>query len=185
MTRSPWLGGISGFMIVAVLIAAGCSGPAPAPAATASVPAATEQATDSSSKMRMAPDFTLEDLGGKTVSLSDSAGQVRLIDFWATWCAPCREEVPMLNELHGDYADRGLRILAISDEGADLIQEFVDEYDVAYTNLVGTTDLFEEYGALGLPTAYLVDQDGRIVDFFFGPKSKRQLEEKIRGLLEL
>ena len=140
---------------------------------------------DSSSEKKLAPDFELEDLEGKTVSLSDFEGQVLLIDFWATWCAPCREEIPMLNELHSDYADQGLRILAISDERAELIRDFVSENGVTYTNLVGTEDIFEEYGALGLPTAYLVDRDGRIVDFFFGPKPKRQLEEKIRKLLEL
>jgi peroxiredoxin len=144
-----------------------------------------EETAGTSSGERLAPDFSLEDLEGKTVSLSDSSGQVRLIDFWATWCAPCREEIPMLNELHGNYADRGLRILAISDESVELIREFVAENGVTYTNLVGTEEVVEEYGALGLPTAYLVDRDGRIVEYFFGPKPRKQLEAKIRELLEL
>ena len=172
-------------MVVSILSAYGCSGPSSAPPVSAAMPTVSEETGDSSSGKRMAPEFSLADLDGNQISLADSEGQVRLIDFWATWCAPCREEVPMLNELHGEYSDKGLQILAISDEGADLIQEFVDEYGVTYTNLVGTPEIFDEYGALGLPTAYLVDGDGRIVEFFFGPKPRKQLEEKIRGLLEL
>ena len=173
-------------LIVVVGLAAACSNPS----SSGSVAASTDAAGDgdhggSAAEPGVAPEFELRNLDGAVVRLSDSAGQVRLIDFWATWCAPCREEVPMLNELHEGYRDQGLTILAISDEGADIVAPFAEEHGVAYTNLVGGDETFVEYGALGLPTAYLVDGDGRIVETYFGPKPKRVLEKKIRELLDL
>ena len=165
----------------ALLFAAGCTGTT-SDAASASTGAGSGT---SSKTPRIAPECELEDIAGGSVALSDTAGQVRLVDFWATWCAPCREEVPMLNELHETYASEGLRILAISDENAGTIREFVEEYDVAYQNLVGSPEIFEEYGALGLPTAFLIDGDGKIVDLYFGPKPRKSLESKIRKLLNL
>jgi len=78
---------------------------------------------------RMAPDFALQDLAGNTVRLSDSAGEIRIVDFWATWCPPCLEEIPMYKEIHQDYASRGVRILgvALDDEGAALVRPFAAE----------------------------------------------------------
>jgi thiol-disulfide isomerase/thioredoxin len=128
-------------------------------------------------------DFTLNDLQGVPVQLSDSAGQIRLIDFWATWCAPCREEVPMLNELQASYGSRGFQILAISDEEADVIRDFVEDHEVEYLNLVGTEEVVESFGVLGLPAAYLVDGEGKVVESFLGPKPRRVLVEKIESLL--
>jgi thiol-disulfide isomerase/thioredoxin len=131
----------------------------------------------------LAPEFALKSVGGDEVRLSDSAGQVRLVDFWATWCAPCREEIPMLNELQASYGDRGFQILAISEEEQAVIEEFMDQYGVAYLNLIGTEEVSEAYGVLGLPAAYLLDGDGRVVESFLGPKPRRVLVEKIEALL--
>jgi cytochrome c biogenesis protein CcmG/thiol:disulfide interchange protein DsbE len=133
----------------------------------------------------VAPDFTLEALDGRTITLSEMHGKIRLLDFWATWCAPCREEIPMLNDLQATFGDQGLEIIAISDEDLDVIREFVDEHDVRYTNLVGAVAVSESYGVLGLPTAYLLDGEGRIVESFLGPKPRKVLTEKIRNLLEV
>jgi thiol-disulfide isomerase/thioredoxin len=174
------------WVLLAVPIGLGgsCANPSSTDAATPSADAAgavAEAAVD----LTLAPEFELANLAGTMVRLSDSAGQVRLIDFWATWCAPCREEIPMLNELHEGYRDQGLTILAISDEDAEIVAPFAEEYKVAYTNLVGGDEIFTEYGAPALPTAYLLDRDGRIVETFVGPKPKKVLEKKIRELLEL
>jgi thiol-disulfide isomerase/thioredoxin len=134
----------------------------------------------------MAFDFTLDTLSGDSFRLSDATGQVRLIDFWATWCAPCREEIPMLNELQASYGERGFKVLAISDpeEELGLIREFVEQHEVEYLNLVGTEEVNAAYQVLGLPAAYLVDGEGRVVDSFMGPKPRRVLVEKIEALLE-
>jgi thiol-disulfide isomerase/thioredoxin len=133
----------------------------------------------------IAPDFSLADLDGNEVTLGESEGRVRLIDFWATWCAPCREEIPMLKELDADYRDAGLTILAISDESVDEIREFVDKHEIPYTNLIGTEEVAVEYIVLGLPTGFLLDGEGRIIERFVGPKPRKVLEGRIRELLDL
>ena len=169
-------------LLLTVAFGLACSGSNSSSATTAAVATdGAEVAGDPS----LAPEFELATLDGTVVRLSDSAGKVRLIDFWATWCAPCREEIPMLNELHEGYRDQGLTILAISDEDADIVGPFAEEYGVNYTNLVGGEDTFVEYGAPALPTAYLLDGEGRIVETYVGPKPKKVLEKKIRELLEL
>ena len=166
-------------ILVLALIVAGCSAGGSDGSA-----GGTETADPTAVGNRIAPDFELPDLSGQTVSLAASAGRVRLIDFWATWCPPCREEIPMLNELHHAYKDEGLTILAISDEKADVVQAFADEVGMDYTNLIDPGEVSENYRVLGLPTAFLVDRDGRIVDYYMGPKSRKHLEEKIRELLD-
>jgi thiol-disulfide isomerase/thioredoxin len=132
-----------------------------------------------------APRFQLPDVGCRTVRLDESNGRVRLIDFWATWCPPCKEEIPMLNELLRAYGDQGLTILAISDERPGVVREFETQVDMDYPNLIDTGAVGEAYGVVGLPTAFLVDQDGRIVDTYVGPKSRPRLEQQIRDLLQL
>jgi peroxiredoxin len=131
-----------------------------------------------------APDFSLEAVGGSQVNLSDLEGQVRLIDFWATWCAPCREEIPMFKELYAAYGSRGFTILAISDESLDAVSDFVESHDIPYPNLVDPGEVSEEYGVLALPSAYLVDRDGKVIETFVGPKPREVLEGKIVELLE-
>jgi thiol-disulfide isomerase/thioredoxin len=172
---------LASLLLLAAALAPACSNPPPADAAQASLAVAGGGDGESS----QAPDFELEDLGGAVVRLSDSSGDVRLIDFWATWCAPCREEIPMLKELHEGYSDNGLTILAISDEDADIVRPFAEKHEIGYTNLVGGEEIFMKYRALGLPTAYLVDGQGKIVETFFGPKPRSVLEKRIRELLEL
>jgi peroxiredoxin len=134
---------------------------------------------------RQAPEFTLETIGGEQVTLSALNGQVRLIDFWATWCAPCREEVPMFKELYATYASQGFTIVAIAAEGADAVREFVESNGIEYPNLVDPDEIVSDlYEVPALPSAYLVDREGRIVEEFVGPKPRRILEKKIVELLE-
>ena len=133
----------------------------------------------------LAYDFTLKDLQGESRSLSDWTGQVRLIDFWATWCAPCREEIPWLKELQQSYGEQGFAILAISDENAEIIRGFVAEREINYVSLVDPGEATRQYGVISLPTAFLVDREGRIVEEFRGVKPQRILEAKLRELLGL
>jgi thiol-disulfide isomerase/thioredoxin len=137
-----------------------------------------------------APEFTLQDLDGAPVTLSDSHGQVRLIDFWATWCAPCKEEIPWLIELHRTYGEQGFKIIAINpEETTDIVRTFVEAREIPYTNLAGTEEGFEaireSYEVISYPTAFLIDGEGNIVMDFRGTKSKKVLERKIRDLLGL
>lgn len=137
---------------------------------------------------RPAPDFVLEDVHGKLVRLSDSAGRVRIIDFWATWCPPCREAIPDLKTLHETYGDKGLTVLAISmdDDAEKIVPQFVEKNRIPYTNLLGNPDVADAFGGVvGLPTTFLVDRDGKITDTFVGGTPKQVFEKRIRELLGL
>lgn len=166
---------------VFVLSLAGCGGKATAPSA----PAASSVATDATGA-RMAPDFELKDVDGKTVHLSDSKGTVRLVDFWTTWCAPCREEIPMFKELHGAYAAKGFTLvgIAMDDEGAPQVKPFVEENKLPYLTLIGSEQVATSFGGVvGYPTKFLLDRDGRIVESWVGPVPRSVLEKKIQSLL--
>lgn len=160
-------------LLGAVIFMPGCSG-GPAP--------------DAEPKEIIAPAFTLLDLEGNEVSLADFRGEVLLIDFWATWCAPCKEEIPMMNELQQSYGDAGFRILSITEESAEIVSDFVKVKPMNYTNLVGPDEYEEiatQYGVFSLPTAFLVDGEGKVVMDLRGTKSRKALEGKIRELLGL
>jgi thiol-disulfide isomerase/thioredoxin len=177
-TRVRWFGPLLAVAALA-LLASGCGGgggdQASAPEKTFQPMAIAEG---------IAPDFELSDLSGRQVSLSESDGRVRLVDFWATWCAPCRKEIPMLNELHRTYGSEGLTILAISEENPEVVREFAEEVGVEYANLIDRGDVSQRYEVLGLPTAFLIDREGRIVETYMGEKPREQLEERIRELLD-
>ena len=155
---------------LSIVLAAACGAPPTAPPSAGAKPA---------------PDFALPDLAGKTVKLSDSAGTVRLVDFWATWCAPCREEIPMFKDFHAQYGPRGFTLIGISmDDDASVVGPFVKENGVPYLNLLGNEEVAGAYGPLsGLPTKFLIDKQGNIVEKFFGPVPRGVLEKKIQSLL--
>jgi len=158
-------------MFAATLLFVACNGAPPPPAQPA------EQA--------VAHDFTLQNLDGESKSLSDWAGQVLLIDFWATWCAPCREEIPWLKELQQNYEDDGFTLVAISDENAEIVRKFVEERGITYVNLVDPGEATQSYGVVSLPTAFLVDREGNIAEEFRGVKPQKILEARLRELLGL
>jgi thiol-disulfide isomerase/thioredoxin len=145
-----------------------------------------EAALAARSEPKTAPEFTLLDLEGKNVRLSDTAGKVRLVDFWATWCAPCREEIPAFKELYSMYKDQGFEIIAISmdPEGAEVVKPFVEKQRIPYTNLIGNEDVEKAFGGiLGYPSAFFIDREGKIVDSYVGGVPKRVFEARIRELL--
>lgn len=159
-------------ILAAAVVAVGCGG------ATADGPGADATPADAESA-ESAPAFQLPDLDGNLVRLEDSAGLVRVVDFWATWCAPCRDEVPMYREIHEEMGDR-VRIIAISDEDVDIIREFTEEYGIEYTNVVDAdAEVAQEYGVYGLPNAFVIDPNGNVVWSKIGPKPKSVLLEQI------
>jgi peroxiredoxin len=132
-----------------------------------------------------APDFALQDLSGKVVKLSAQKGKVVLIEFWATWCPPCRESIPWLNKMQKHYAEKGLVILAVSvDEGGwDDVQKFAAEHKITYPVLQGTEDVSGKYLVRLIPAMFLVDKQGIIKKQYMGGGNDDKLEQEIKALL--
>ncbi len=143
-----------------------------------------------------APNFTLDDLTGKKVSLADYKGKALLINFWATWCAPCKIETPWMVELRNQYAPQGFEILAVSmddldrDDPARLSDEkkdiarFVQQMKMPYPVLIGGDSISKPYGGLDdLPTSFFVDRNGTVIDTQLGLTSKDDIEAKIKKSL--
>ena len=145
-----------------------------------------------------APAFSLEDLSGKKVSLADYKGKAVLINFWATWCGPCKIETPWLIELRNKYAPQGFEILGISTEGDDLkpsdkagwakdkaaIAKFVDQEKVPYPILINGDSLANAYGGLdSMPTSFFIDRKGTVVAAVEGINAESDIESNIKKAL--
>ena len=133
-----------------------------------------------------APDFTLDSLDGKTVTLSGYKGQAVLLNFWATWCGPCKIEMPWFVELQKEYGPKGLQIVgvAMDDAGKDEIDKFVKEMGVNYPILVGKESVADQYGGVNvLPTTFFIDRDGKIVAREFGLQSRSVFVDHIKQAL--
>lgn len=132
-----------------------------------------------------APNFALPDVQERRVRLSDFRGKVVLLDFWATWCGPCLEELPDLKALHEKYKDKGFTIVGLSmdEESAKAIKPFVKENEIPYPILISGGAPPEGYSVFGLPTAYLIDSKGKIVKNYIGYKYPAELEKDVSSLL--
>ncbi len=114
----------------------------------------------------IAPAWKLADLDGKPVSLADFKGKVVILDFWATWCAPCRDEIPGFVELQKKFADQGLVVVGVSmdQEGAAFVQRFVKEHGVTYPVVLGNPEVAAAYDGIdALPTTFIIDREGKVV----------------------
>ena len=133
----------------------------------------------------MASDFSLQDMSGKTVRLSDYKGKVVLLEFWASWCPPCRASVPSLEKLHNAYKDKGLVLLAVSmDEGGwEEVQSFIKESGITYTVLKGTEDVAVKYHVSSIPMMLVLNKEGRISKRYLGMGSDEDLEKDIKDSL--
>ena len=134
-----------------------------------------------------APAFALKDLDGKEVSLTDYRGKVVLIDFWATWCPPCLEELPHIQRIHAAYRDSGLVVLAIStDRDKDAVRPFVEKYGYTFPVLFADEKVQAAYGVRSIPTVYLIDQQGKVRFHHVGysPGSEKTLERQVERLLK-
>ncbi len=146
-----------------------------------------------------APEFKLEDLSGKPVTLADYKGKALLINFWATWCGPCKLETPWIVELRNQYADKGFEVLGIDSEGDDLkaddkdgfakqkesVAKFVKQEKMPYPVLLNGDSIANQYGGLdAMPTSFWVDKTGKVVASQMGITSKDDMEEKIKKALQ-
>lgn len=134
----------------------------------------------------LAPDFELQNLSGKTVRLSDFAGQVRIVDFWATWCLPCRQGIPHFQALYETYKDKGVTIIGISldHEGFDVVRSFAKKMGITYPTVMGHVETAQAFGDVRvIPTAFLIDQKGFVVKKYVGYKEREVFETDILALL--
>ena len=133
-----------------------------------------------------APDFNLPDLNGKSVKLSSFRGKVIILDFWATWCPPCRAEIPSFKELYAAYHSKGLEVIgiALDQGGAADVARFAKANGINYTLVIGNQSVAQAYGGIrGIPTTFILDRQGRIVQTYVGGHSKKVFEDAIQGLL--
>lgn len=175
---------LGGYFLARVLDPGGGTGtPAAAPSAH---PTATVRSADELLGQRR-PDFTLEDGSGQPVSAADFDGSIWLVNFWASWCAPCVEEMPMLSDLQQKYEDSGVRIVGIALDDPDRARAFAEQLGVDYTILFGRADAVvtgRRYGnATGLlPFSVLVDAGGTIRWTHLGALERDLLESRIGSL---
>ena len=132
-----------------------------------------------------APDFTRDGPGGRPVHLADYRGRVVLLNFWATWCAPCLDEIPIFAHWQQQYGPAGLQVLGVSmDDDAKPVQRFLQKSPLAYPVVMGDTALAKLYGGvLGLPLTYLIDAHGRIAGRYQGEADLKSMQAQIRALL--
>jgi peroxiredoxin len=141
---------------------------------------------DNNMKGQPAPDFTLESLDGKTVHLSDFRGKGVLLNFWATWCQPCKIEMPWFAELQKQYGPQGLQIvgIAMDDASPKEIGEFAHDLGVNYPILVGKEAVGDAYGGVQfLPATFYIGRDGKVIDKVFGLKGRGEIEDSIKKAL--
>jgi len=137
-------------------------------------------------KGNVAPDFTLQSLDGKTVRLSDYRGKGVLLNFWATWCGPCKIEMPWFVELQKQYGPEGLQILgvAMDDASPGEIAAFAKEMGVNYPVLIGKEAVADAYGGVeGLPYTFYIDRNGKLVDKIIGLRSRSEIEDDVKAIL--
>jgi cytochrome c biogenesis protein CcmG/thiol:disulfide interchange protein DsbE len=138
-------------------------------------------------KSSPAPDFTLDSLDGKSMRLSDLRGKAVLLNFWATWCGPCKIETPWLVELQNQYGSQGLQVVGVEmgDDGKDEITKFTKDMGVNYPVLIGKEAVGDAYGGVpALPETFFIGRDGKIVDKIIGLKGKAEIEDSIKKALD-
>ncbi len=132
-----------------------------------------------------APDFSLKDVDGRSVDLRSLAGKAVVVDFWATWCPPCREEMPHLEQLHRQLRDRGLVVLGLDvGEDADTVREFARKNDYTFTLLLGAEpDVSARYHVDGYPTVFVIDRAGKIAARLGGSAQESDLRAAVKNAL--
>ena len=129
-------------------------------------------------------DFTLTDMNGEQVKLAQYAGRPILLNFWATWCGPCKFEIPAFVELQDKYREEGFVVLGVSvDDPADALRAFAADYKMNYPVLMADEAIQEAYGPIfAIPVSFFIKKDGTICKKHFGPATKEQFETDVRAL---
>jgi cytochrome c biogenesis protein CcmG/thiol:disulfide interchange protein DsbE len=132
-----------------------------------------------------APEFALKDSSGKTVTLKKYRGKIVLLDFWATWCHGCKEEIPWFADFQRKYAAKGLQVVGVSldDEGWKVVKPFLATADVPYRILLGDEALAKRYGIESMPDTFLIDRRGRIAASYTGMVDRENVDANLRAML--
>jgi peroxiredoxin len=153
--------------------------------ATAAEPSGVRETLQPADQRKAAPDIALQDSSGKTVSLRDYRGKVVVLDFWATWCHGCKQEIPWFSEFNSKYATQGLSVIGVSmdGDGWKVVKPFIETANVPYTILLGDDATGKSYGIESMPDTFLIDRDGRIAAAYRGLVDRDNIEANIRAIL--
>jgi peroxiredoxin len=175
------------FIFFAIFLRGGAPpGPAPTDAVRAPVTGETLPGSGIDVEARMAPDFVLPTMSGEPFHLAGHRGQVLVLNFWATWCAPCRIEIPEFIEIQDELGDEGVQFLGISmdEEGFEVVRPFAEEMEINYPLVIDVGEIAEMYGGIyALPTTIIVDREGYIRHKVPGMLTRSSLLPIIEALL--
>jgi thiol-disulfide isomerase/thioredoxin len=134
-------------------------------------------------KTQKAPNFSLQSSDGKSVDLSKLKGKVVVVNFWATWCPPCRAEIPAFISVYQKYRAKGLEIVGISldEKGWNVVRPFVEKNKISYPVVLGNNTVAQDYGEIrSIPTTFIVDRKGNIVDTHVGGMDAASFEAMVK-----
>lgn len=170
---AKWLGGM---LLIGLLVYAGWN--------IYSVQKSPKEGTEEGMK---APDFTLDTLSGKSISLSDYKGKKVLLNFWATWCKPCRMEMPDMQELQKEYPDIAVAAVNFtsSEKNIQAVKSFADHYQLTFPILIDKSGINGDFNVLSYPTTYILDEKGTIQHIRVGTMTKKRNERKTGSQIEV
>ncbi len=150
------------------------------------VPSCTPSSASAVSVGELAPDFTLVDLEGNQVSLSDFRGETVFINFWATWCPPCRAEMPEIEAIYQEYTDKDVVVIGVDLwESDDVVRQYIQEGGYSWTFVTDTTgEVTVSYKITGIPTSFFIDREGIIRAVSLGAMTKRAMETNLAKAMQ-
>jgi len=175
-------------VILSILIFIGCENSQPKKTADNLTPGIQAAADTSGRAIRppsaeKAPDFSLTGIDGKPFKLSDYAGKVIILDFWATWCPPCKAEIPFFIELKNQYGNKDLVILGAAMDDPSRVKTFYKSHGMNYPVAITSQEMGMQYGGIqGIPTTFVIDKEGYIREKFVGYRPKQVFEEAYLNL---